>query len=50
MATLICMGERLVDLFCMESDSESVVGFSIRGGLAVNFQVFKERHQICLWH
>ena len=25
------MVKRIVDLFCMESDSESVVGFSIRG-------------------
>ena len=27
------MFKRIVDVFCMESDSENVVGFSIRGGI-----------------
>ena len=31
MPTIICMVKSIVDLFCMESDSESDVGFSIRG-------------------
>ena len=31
MPTLICMVIKIVDVFCMESDSENVVGVSIRG-------------------
>jgi hypothetical protein len=39
MPTTICIGKRIVDLFCMENDSESVVGIAYGGGETKHFIV-----------